>query len=139
MSVVRVGNLLRAWGGKTSNVSSVWLNHMMHDDAAGKSETRTRGSGTKSDDAASLTVVENACYRPRADLVMPTITMRTAAERREIHFFISSTFRDMQEEREEVVKQIFPQLRNRGSLCESGKCRSQRVHSGFSSVPPSRI
>jgi preprotein translocase subunit SecA/nephrocystin-3 len=30
--------------------------------------------------------------------------------------FISSTFRDMQEEREELVKQIFPQLRR---LCES--------------------
>jgi len=30
---------------------------------------------------------------------------------REIRVFISSTFRDMQEEREELVKQIFPQLR----------------------------
>jgi hypothetical protein len=29
---------------------------------------------------------------------------------REIRVFISSTFRDMQEEREELVKQIFPQL-----------------------------
>jgi nephrocystin-3 len=37
-------------------------------------------------------------------------------ERREIRVFISSTFRDMQEEREELVKQIFPQLRR---LCES--------------------
>ena len=37
-------------------------------------------------------------------------------ERREIRAFISSTFRDMQEEREELVKQIFPQLRR---LCES--------------------
>ena len=35
---------------------------------------------------------------------------------REIRVFISSTFRDMQEEREEFVKQIFPQLRR---LCES--------------------
>ena len=35
---------------------------------------------------------------------------------REIRIFISSTFRDMQEEREELVKQIFPQLRR---LCES--------------------
>ena len=35
---------------------------------------------------------------------------------REIRVFISSTFRDMQEEREELVKQIFPQLRR---LCES--------------------
>jgi len=35
---------------------------------------------------------------------------------REIRVFISSTFRDMQEEREELVKQIFPQLRH---LCES--------------------
>jgi hypothetical protein len=38
------------------------------------------------------------------------------ADRREICVFISSTFRDMQEEREELVKQIFPQLRR---LCES--------------------
>lgn len=37
-------------------------------------------------------------------------------ERREIRAFISSTFRDMREEREELVKQIFPQLRR---LCES--------------------
>jgi hypothetical protein len=35
---------------------------------------------------------------------------------REIRVFISSTFRDMQEEREELVKQIFPQFRR---LCES--------------------
>jgi len=35
---------------------------------------------------------------------------------RQIRVFISSTFRDMQEEREELVKQIFPQLRR---LCES--------------------
>jgi tetratricopeptide (TPR) repeat protein len=41
---------------------------------------------------------------------------RPAAGRREIRVFISSTFRDMQEEREELVKQIFPQLRR---LCES--------------------
>lgn len=39
-----------------------------------------------------------------------------AADRREIRVFISSTFRDMHEEREELVKQIFPQLRR---LCES--------------------
>jgi len=37
-------------------------------------------------------------------------------ERREIRVFISSTFRDMHEEREELIKQIFPQLRR---LCES--------------------
>ncbi len=41
---------------------------------------------------------------------------RSVADRREIRVFISSTFRDMQEEREELVKQIFPQLRR---LCES--------------------
>jgi tetratricopeptide (TPR) repeat protein len=35
---------------------------------------------------------------------------------REIRVFISSTFLDMQEEREELVKQIFPQLRR---MCES--------------------
>jgi hypothetical protein len=38
------------------------------------------------------------------------------ARQREIRVFISSTFHDMQEEREELVKQIFPQLRH---LCES--------------------
>jgi hypothetical protein len=39
--------------------------------------------------------------------------MPTASQprQREIRVFISSTFRDMQEEREELVKQIFPQLR----------------------------
>jgi hypothetical protein len=41
---------------------------------------------------------------------------RPAADHREVRVFISSTFRDMQEEREELVKQIFPQLRR---LCES--------------------
>jgi tetratricopeptide (TPR) repeat protein len=40
----------------------------------------------------------------------------SVVERHEIRVFISSTFRDMQEEREELVKQIFPQLRR---LCES--------------------
>jgi NADPH-dependent 7-cyano-7-deazaguanine reductase QueF len=35
---------------------------------------------------------------------------------REIRVFISSTFRDLREEREELVKQIFLQLRR---LCES--------------------
>jgi len=39
-----------------------------------------------------------------------------ASPPREIRVFISSTFRDMQEEREELVKQIFPQLRR---MCES--------------------
>jgi uncharacterized protein DUF4062 len=39
-----------------------------------------------------------------------------ASSPREIRVFISSTFRDMQEEREELVKHIFPQLRR---LCES--------------------
>ena len=43
-------------------------------------------------------------------------TNRSVADRREIRVFISSTFRDMQEEREELVKQIFPQLRR---LCEN--------------------
>src|SRR5450755_1646276 len=49
---------------------------------------------------------------------MPEATRATQSivERREIRVFISSTFRDMQEEREELVKQIFPQLRR---LCES--------------------
>jgi hypothetical protein len=41
---------------------------------------------------------------------------QSAADRREIRVFISSTFRYMQEEREELVMQIFPQLRR---LCES--------------------
>ena len=39
-----------------------------------------------------------------------------SSSQREIRIFISSTFRDMQEEREELVKQVFPQLRR---LCES--------------------
>src|SRR2546430_15912770 len=36
-------------------------------------------------------------------------------ERRHIRVFISSTFRDMHAEREELVKQVFPELRR---LCE---------------------
>jgi tetratricopeptide (TPR) repeat protein len=49
---------------------------------------------------------------------MPDVSkaQRPAADLREIRVFISSTFRDMQEEREELVKQVFPQLRR---LCES--------------------
>jgi len=35
---------------------------------------------------------------------------------RRIRVFISSTFQDMQEEREELIKRIFPQLRKR---CEA--------------------
>ena len=38
------------------------------------------------------------------------------ATQRSIRVFISSTFRDMQAEREELVKRVFPQLRK---LCES--------------------
>jgi len=40
----------------------------------------------------------------------------SGAERHEIRVFISTTVGDMQEEREELVKQVFPHLR---SLCES--------------------
>lgn len=36
-------------------------------------------------------------------------------QKREIRVFVSSTFRDMREEREELVKRVFPQLRK---LCE---------------------
>ncbi len=35
---------------------------------------------------------------------------------RAVRVFISSTFRDMREEREELVKQVFPELRQ---LCDS--------------------
>lgn len=38
---------------------------------------------------------------------------------RVVRVFISSTFRDMQEEREELVKQTFPELRRR--------CRERNV------------
>jgi len=41
---------------------------------------------------------------------------QSAVDRRKIHVYISSTFCDMQEGREELVKQIFPQLRR---ICES--------------------
>ena len=44
------------------------------------------------------------------------MTPANQPRQREIRVFISSTFRDMQEEREELVKRIFPQLRR---LCES--------------------
>jgi hypothetical protein len=36
-------------------------------------------------------------------------------EDRQIHVFLSSTFRDMQKERDVLAKKIFPQLRK---LCE---------------------
>jgi len=36
---------------------------------------------------------------------------RRGKEQRAIHVFVSSTFRDMQEEREELAKRVFPQLR----------------------------
>ncbi len=36
-------------------------------------------------------------------------------ENRVVRVFVSSTFRDMQKEREELVKQVFPHLRK---LCE---------------------
>jgi hypothetical protein len=39
----------------------------------------------------------------------------TAVQQRVIRVFVSSTFRDMQAEREELVKRVFPQLRK---LCE---------------------
>lgn len=40
---------------------------------------------------------------------------RTATDQRVVRVFVSSTFRDMQGERDELVKRIFPQLRK---LCE---------------------
>jgi len=43
---------------------------------------------------------------------------------REIRVFISWTFRDMQGEREELVKQIFPQLRRRCTGPRTGTCKS---------------
>ena len=42
-------------------------------------------------------------------------TKSTPSQKREIRAFISSTFRDLQEEREELVKHVFPKLRK---LCE---------------------
>ena len=47
---------------------------------------------------------------------MPSPAASIASSHRETRAFLSSTFRDMQEEREELVKQIFPQLRR---LCQS--------------------
>lgn len=47
---------------------------------------------------------------------MPTLSTEPAYSNRKIRVFISSTFIDMHEERDELVKFIFPQLRD---LCES--------------------
>ena len=47
---------------------------------------------------------------------MSSAAVPVASTPRMIRVFVSSTFRDMQAEREELVKQIFPQLRK---LCES--------------------
>jgi tetratricopeptide (TPR) repeat protein len=46
---------------------------------------------------------------------MPDKTINANTEQRVMRVFISSTFRDMREERDELVKQIFPQVRK---LCE---------------------
>ena len=43
-------------------------------------------------------------------------SVETTRQQRLIRVFVSSTFRDMFQEREEVVKRVFPQL---GKLCES--------------------
>ncbi|MGB8298274.1 MAG: DUF4062 domain-containing protein [Polyangia bacterium] len=45
----------------------------------------------------------------------PTSTAQAPRDR-VIRVFISSTFRDMHEEREELVKRVFPELRR---LCDS--------------------
>jgi len=45
----------------------------------------------------------------------PTPSPHVSAQDRVVRVFISSTFRDMFEEREILVKRIFPQLRK---LCE---------------------
>ena len=46
---------------------------------------------------------------------MPLDQKSKVAQQRVIRLFISSTFRDMQAERDELVKRNFPQLRK---LCE---------------------
>ena len=46
---------------------------------------------------------------------MPGETRAAPPRKREVRVFISSTFRDLQEEREELVKRVFPRLRR---LCE---------------------
>jgi hypothetical protein len=46
---------------------------------------------------------------------MPDQTVPFTAQQRVIRVFISSTFRDMHAERDELVKRVFPQLRK---LCE---------------------
>jgi hypothetical protein len=56
--------------------------------------------------------IEPILRSPMAALV----AARAAPTPRVIRVFVSSTFRDMQEERDVLVKQIFPQLRK---LCES--------------------
>jgi len=47
------------------------------------------------------------------------INLNEKAQDRQIRVFISSTFRDMQEERDVLIKKIFPELRER--------CRERRV------------
>jgi len=47
---------------------------------------------------------------------METRTNEKKTLERAVRVFISSTFRDMHEEREELVKQVFPELRR---LCDS--------------------
>src|SRR5919107_4834633 len=47
---------------------------------------------------------------------MPDQVLLTQAQNRVVRVFVSSTFRDMQAEREELVKRVFPQVRR---MCES--------------------
>src|SRR5947209_7845201 len=47
---------------------------------------------------------------------MPEPSISPAAPPRVVRVFVSSTFRDMQVEREELVKHVFPRLRK---LCEA--------------------
>ncbi|MCX6879370.1 MAG: tetratricopeptide repeat protein [Verrucomicrobia bacterium] len=49
--------------------------------------------------------------RPAAMPAAPTVDLADPLTRREIRVFISSTFRDMQKERELLVKNVFPELR----------------------------
>jgi hypothetical protein len=61
-------------------------------------------------------VLSGGCRRKWVSVPEEIKADRPVADRCEIRVFVSSTFHDMQEEREELIKQIFPQLRQ---LCES--------------------
>lgn len=59
---------------------------------------------------------QNSNYRLDRNMYLDTINKIKGMDNRNIRVFISSTFRDIQEERDELVKKVFPRIRK---ICEN--------------------